>query len=130
MSEQRFHAPSEFITPSTSSSQSSSPLAMTQVLIGTGNTIADAAPILANLVEIGESKDGSGVQLPPSSAGIQITISVFSEETVKLYPQGDESINGNINGNPVNLASPAFTLVTCKQKGNWSVAQIGNISAP
>jgi hypothetical protein len=89
-------------------------------ITGGGTSQGTATPItqaLANVATSGASP--AGVTLPAAKAGAQITIGNNSGNTITVYGNGSDTINGNAGSTGVTQATALVTLYICATNGNW-----------
>ena len=92
-----------------------------------GTTQANATPIYNNFNRITTAATGSGVLLPPSVSGMNITVLVggIAGTTFKVWPNGTDTINGGGAGAAytVTKASASIADFYCATAGAWHAIQ-------
>lgn len=91
------------------------------IVAHSGGGIGSATPLTAtyNLVATVAANNDS-VQLPVSVAGMQITVINNGADTLAVFPQAADTINGGSAGASVTQATPPqVTIYTCVAAGAW-----------
>lgn len=98
---------------------------------GTNQGAATALTAVVNRVTSSSATAApfNGVQLPPSSPGMEITIENNSANPIQVYGAGTDTINGIAYGTGLSLGVNAVGSYACTTAGNW-VVQLCQSSQP
>jgi hypothetical protein len=92
------------------------------IAANTGNTQGTGTPVTAMLSNITATAAAS-VTLPPSSAGLELTLHNISGFTVNVFPNaggtGTEKINALSANAALAMATNTSTVLTCVVAGQW-----------
>lgn len=80
--------------------------------------------------EVTVAAANAGVVLPGAKAGAIIYVfNAGTGQTIKVYPNGTDTIDGGAAGGSVNLSNNSRCGYYCKQPGQWLSAQLGAVSS-
>ena len=81
---------------------------------------ANATQLTASQVQVSTVASlNDSVKLPPSQAGLQITIVNNGANSMQVFGTGSDTINGVAAGTGVAQAAAAVTIYYCFVAGNW-----------
>jgi hypothetical protein len=79
-----------------------------------------ATPITQALANVTTTASGGGVVLPPAKAGMQINVANNGANSLQVYGNGSDTINGTAGSTGVALtAGASFTIFVCFMNGAW-----------
>ena len=98
--------------------------------LGAGSTLASASPITATITYI-SAADAShvGVSLPAAAPGDERLLINSSAQTIKVFPQAADTIDGGSAGAAVSLSTTKRAWFISTGSNTWISAQLGAVSA-
>jgi hypothetical protein len=93
------------------------------IAANSAGTQVAGTPITAMLTNVTAAGASYSVTLPPSAAGLELTVHNISANTIKVFPNaggtGSETINGGSANASINMLTNTSTVFTCVQAGAW-----------
>lgn len=94
----------------------------TQTVVALGTNQATAAPIIAPLVFVNTSSASTGVLLPKcsgTSSGASLNITNQSGQTITVYGNGSDTINGTAGATGVTMTNNTMSEFSCAINAKW-----------
>ena len=102
----------------------------TLAALGTGVTLGTAAPIVTQIATITAASGSTvGVALPVGVVGDIHYVFNPSAQTIKVFPQAADAIDGGSAGVAVSLSTAKRAMFIYTSANNWTSAQMGVASA-
>lgn len=91
-----------------------------------GTTQAGAFACTAQMIKITTAAAGSGILLPPSAPGLEVTVINKGANSVQVYGVGADKIDDQTNTVGVNQMAGSFVIYGCTTAGNWYTEGLAN----
>jgi hypothetical protein len=113
-----WQAPGQWVTDGIGEGQAGSIATTTSQgsITAAGTNQATATPITQALANIATTPSGTGVVLPASKAGMQIFLANNGANTLTVYGNSSDTINGSAT---TTITSTSTLLFFCAVAGNW-----------
>lgn len=104
-------------------------LSTSENVTATGTTQATAAPLTATRNNVTTGSANQGVCLPGAKGGRRILVVNATGATIKIYPNGSDTIDGGSASASVTLTSAhRGAEFICVGAGNWTSSLLGAAS--
>lgn len=100
-----------------------------QSVTAAGTARASATAILAAVTNITTAAASTGVALPAGVPGLKYTIFNGGANTIKVYGNGSDTIDGIAGSTGVSLSNAARCNYYCVAANTWISALLGAVSA-
>ena len=97
-------------------------------VILTGSSVSDALPLLGEMIYINAATPaGTGGVLPPSFIGAVITVDSGTQNAVRIYASGSDTIDAIAGATGIVFAPVRHATFYCYQAGQWHSAQYAGV---